>query len=119
VTETRAGPKASEALRLLGLARKAGAVVSGTDAARRAIRSREARLVLMAVDASSVQLDKVRSALEHRPIPWGILGDRATLGAAVGRAPVSAVAVTAASFAGPLSELLGVAERSVVNGAED
>ncbi len=96
----------AEALRLLGLARRAGAVVPGTDAARRVIRSGEARLILMAGDASGVQLDKVRSVLKHRPIPQGTLGDRAMLGAAVGRGPTTVLAVTSASFAGQLQRLL-------------
>ncbi len=89
----------AEAFRLLGLARRAGAVVPGTDAARRAVRKGEARLILMAGDASRVQLDKIRRLVENRSIPRAILGDRATLGAAVGVGPVSAVAVTMATFA--------------------
>ena len=68
--------------RLLGLARRAGGVAPGTDAVRRAIREGEAQLILMAGDASSVQLDKIRSTLHDRPIPQVILGDRNTLGAA-------------------------------------
>ncbi len=105
----RSGRADAEALRLLGLARRAGAVASGTEATRRALRQGEARLVLMAVDASSVQLDKVRSALRNRPIPRAILGDRATLGGAVGREPVSAVAVTASTFAEQLRRKLNLA----------
>lgn len=96
---TRGSRRAEEALRLLGLARRAGAVAPGTDQARRAVHRGEARLILMAGDASSVQLDKIRSAMRNRPIPQGTLGDRATLGAAVGRGSVSALAVTSASFA--------------------
>jgi len=96
---TQRGRRADEALRLLGLARRAGSVAPGTDAARRAVREGEARLILMAGDASGVQLQKIQGVLKHRPIPWGTLGDRATLGAALGRGPVSAVAVTAESFA--------------------
>ena len=88
-----------EAFRFLGLARRAGAVAPGTDATRRAIRQGEARLVLMARDASGVQLDKIRKELSNRPIPQVILGDRATLGAAIGKAPVTAVAVTSESLA--------------------
>lgn len=88
-----------EILRLLGLARRAGAVVSGTEAVRGALRQGEARLVLMAEDASASQLDKVRRTLVNRPIPRATLGDRAMLGAAVGRSPVSVVAVTDPSFA--------------------
>jgi len=99
-----------EALRLLGLARRAGSVAPGSDAARRAAREGEARLILMAGDASSVQLDKIRNAVKNRPIPWATLGDRATLGAAVGLGPISAVAVTADSFAEALSRKLGLGE---------
>jgi ribosomal protein L7Ae-like RNA K-turn-binding protein len=53
----------------------------------------------MAGDASRVQLDKIRKELSNRPIPQVILGDRATLGAAIGKAPVAALAVTDESLA--------------------
>lgn len=94
----------SELFGLLGLARRAGAVVSGTEAVRRAIREGEARLVLTAGDASGVQLDKIHKTMRDRPIPRATLGDRSTLGAAVGLAPVSAVAVTHPSLAARLLE---------------
>ncbi|MCH7991898.1 MAG: ribosomal L7Ae/L30e/S12e/Gadd45 family protein [Gemmatimonadetes bacterium] len=89
----------SSAHGLLGLARRAGAVALGTAAVRRAVREGEALLILMAGDASSVQMDKIRTTLRDRPIPQVILGDRNTLGAAVGLAAVSAVAVTNRSLA--------------------
>jgi hypothetical protein len=73
----------------------------------------------MADDASSVQLDKIRSVLKNRPIPQGTLGDRATLGAAVGRGPVSAVAVTAESFAEQLSMKLGLGDALMPEDAEE
>ena len=78
------------------------------DAARRAARAGEARLILVAGDASAVQLDKLRSVLKNRPIPWAILGDRATLGAAVGLGPISAVAVAAGPLADALACKLGM-----------
>ena len=93
-----------EALQILGLARRAGAVASGTDATRRSIRQADARLVLMAEDASPAQLDKIKRTMRHRMVPQVFLGDRATLGAAIGRAPIAAVAVTDASLAGRLLE---------------
>ena len=86
-------------MRLLGLARRAGAVAPGTEAVRRAIREGEAQLILMAGDASSVQMEKIRTTLHDRAIPQAVLGDRDTLGAAVGLAPLSAVAVTSVSLA--------------------
>lgn len=102
------GKRRTEVLRLLGLARRAGVVVSGTEAVRGAIRQGEARLVLMAEDAAAPQLEKMRRTLINRPIPQACLGDRATLGAAVGRGPVSAVAVTGDSLAGQVRSKLGM-----------
>ncbi len=60
----------------------------------------------MAEDASSVQLKKIRTMQDDGSIPRVTLGDRATLGAAVGMAELSAVAVTQASFANRLVEEL-------------
>ena len=97
-TMTGTGRRLS-AYRLLGLARRAGAVAPGTEAVRRAIREGEARLILMACDASSVQMEKIRTTLHDRAIPQAVLGDRDMLGAAVGLAPLSAVAVTSVSLA--------------------
>jgi ribosomal protein L7Ae-like RNA K-turn-binding protein len=67
----------------------------------------EARLILKATDASRVQLSKLAGTLGNQTIPQIPLGDRATLGAALGRAPVSAVVVTEASFADELMRRLG------------
>lgn len=86
-------------MQLLGLARRAGAVAPGTDAVRQAVRDGHARVVLLAVDASPAQLDKIARTMNERSIPMARLGDRAMLGAAVGLAPLSAVAVTNASLA--------------------
>ena len=97
---------AVSALRLLGLARRAGAVAVGIEAVRRSVEAGEARLVLTAEDASSVQLEKVWKAMRDRAIPRAILGDRDALGAAVGAASASAVAVTNDSFADRLLEEL-------------
>ena len=107
------------AYRLLGLARRAGAVAPGTAAVRRAIREGEAQLVLMAGDASSVQLGKIQTTLHDRTIPQATLGDRDTLGAAVGLAPLSAVAVTSVSLAGRLlAELEGLSGENSENEPE-
>jgi ribosomal protein L7Ae-like RNA K-turn-binding protein len=100
--------RTTSALRLLGLARRAGAVAPGTDAVRRAIREGEARLVLIAGDASSTQVAKVRTTMHDKAIPQVILGDRNTLGAALGLGPLTAVAVTSGSLAEKLVRELEV-----------
>lgn len=102
----------ADAFRLLGLAQRAGALVAGTDATRRSIRSGEARMILTAADASSVQLRKIEKTMKNRAIPRAVLGDRATLGAAVGRGPTTAVAVTGATFVDELTKRLATEGRT-------
>jgi ribosomal protein L7Ae-like RNA K-turn-binding protein len=94
--------RSTEAFQLLGLARRAGALALGTDAARRAVREGRAHLVVMAGDASPVQLRKIEGLLEHRPVPRAVLGDRSRLGEAVGGPPLAALAVTGPDFAARL-----------------
>ena len=93
---------------LLGMARRAGALASGTASTRRAIKEGRARLVLFAQDASETQRDKVMKLLRHRKTPRATVGTRQALGSAVGSAPVSAVAVTDGEFAKELVARLGV-----------
>ena len=92
----------TEALRLLGLARRAGAVVTGTARTREALRSGRAKLVLVAEDASGTQLSKIEGLVRGGAVPQVTLGDRFVLGAAVGGPPLSAVAVTDARLAARL-----------------
>lgn len=99
--------RASSVYQLLGLARRAGALAPGTEAVREAIRGGDAKLVLLAEDASPVQLDKIRRTLRKRAVPQASLGDRVTLGTAIGREPVSAVAVTSGPLAERMVEELG------------
>ena len=76
---------------LLGLARRAGGVATGTGAVREAIRDGSARLVLIASDASPAQIEKVRRTLAGHPVAHAVCGTRAELGAAVGMASLSTV----------------------------
>ena len=94
-------------MQLLGLARRARAVATGTQAVRDAVRAGDARLVLLARDASPVQLEKIARTLNDRSIPTARVGNRDMLGAAVGLAPLSAVAVTNASLAEKVVAELG------------
>lgn len=97
----------AEALALLGLAQRAGAVVKGTEATRSALRRGEARLVLLAEDGSGTQREKVVPLAEARGVPWRILGDQASLGRAVGSGPLSSVAVTRSGFARKIETMFG------------
>ena len=94
----------AKALALLGIAQRAGAIVKGTDAARRALRKGDVRLLVLAEDGSKTQLGKVLPLARAREVPWRTLGDRGELGAAVGSGPLTVVGVTGPSFAKQLRE---------------
>lgn len=112
--ETAMSPKTKEddALSLLGLARRAGAVEPGLERSRDAIGRGGARLLLTAHDASTAQLRKVIRLARHRDVPRRILADRSRLGRALGGPPVSAAAVTSESFAHELLSRLAPVEGS-------
>lgn len=100
-----------ESIALLGMARRAGAIAAGTGSTRRALKEGRARLVLLAEDASETQRDKVMNLLRHGTTPRATVGTREALGAAVGSAPVSALAVTDKQFAKELVTRFGVESR--------
>ena len=97
-----------ELLSLLGLAARAGAIVTGTDMVRRGIREGGVDHVILAADASPTQQQKLVPLLEARGVPYGILLDRERLGAATGKGPVSAMGITNPGFARRAAELAGV-----------
>jgi len=94
-------------LGLLGLAARAGALVFGTEQVRAAVRDGSARLVILAADAAVGQQTKLLPLLEARGVVHFMGPSRGELGAATGRAPVSAVGLIDAGFARRASELLG------------
>lgn len=105
-TEKRPKTSPDPALQLLGLATRAGAVVPGTERVRDAGRSGQARLVVVASDLTATGRDKLIPLLEGRNVPHVVRFTRAELGAAVGRGPLAAVAVTQPGFADRLKALL-------------
>ena len=95
------------ALRLLGLAARAGVVLSGTDRVRTYVRTALPDLVLLAVDSSENSRDKLVPLLNARGVRFVTVCTRVELGEAVGRPPASALAITDAKLAARIMELLG------------
>lgn len=93
-------------LELLGLAARAGGVVAGTDAVRRAVRDDEVRRVVVAEDAAPGQVGKLTPLLEARRVPFHTLFTRDELGAAIGRDAIAAVGLTNQNLARRAGELL-------------
>lgn len=102
-------PPPADALGLLGLARRAGAVTPGVSATRRALGAGVVRLVLLATDASETQWKKVRGRARGAGVPVEAVASRAHLGRALGRTEISVAGVTDRSFARQLQEKLSPA----------
>lgn len=107
---------------LLGLARRSGALEIGVGAARDAVRSERARLVILAKDGAPGQIGKLLPLLEHREVPRRWVQRRDDLGGALGLPGVTAVAVTTNSFADQFLTVLtagaGLAAGETEDGSE-
>ena len=97
-------------LSLLGLAHKAGRVKIGMEAARSTLAQNEAWLVVSAADITQRNNLKLHSTLRGVEKPKGPVVQcphtALELGAALGRPPVMAVAVTDRGFSESLCKLL-------------
>jgi ribosomal protein L7Ae-like RNA K-turn-binding protein len=93
-------------LNLLGLAARAGEILTGTDQVRKAVREGKVYYVMVAADASPTQQQKLVPLLDARQTRYHIRFSREQLGSAVGRAPISAVGVSNPSFARRVAEIV-------------
>ncbi len=82
-----------EQLRLLGLARRAGVVVIGTEAVRRSLQRGELGVVVLAADRSRRVEDKVGQLARYRGVPIITGPEAAELGRILGKGPVGSAGV--------------------------
>ena len=75
----------SKELSLLGLAAKAGRVVSGEFATEKAVKAGKARLVLVAGDASDNSRKKFSDMCAYYKVPVYFVGTKEELGGAIGK----------------------------------
>lgn len=93
-------------LNLLGLASRAGGIITGIDSVRKAAREDRVFRVILAEDAAPGQRQKLTPLLDARQVPFHTLFTRYELGAAVGRGAVSAIGITDSNFARRAGELV-------------
>ena len=99
-------PVLSPWLALLGLARRAGALQLGEEAARQAALDHKARLLILAADAGENTAQRLKR-LESDKLPVITLPEtKAEMGEAVGFETLAAVAVCDLGFAAALAEKL-------------
>ena len=94
-------------LSMLGIAQKAGKVVSGGFLCEKAVKSRQARLVILAGDAQKNTVSTISNKCTFYNIPFGFYGTKETLGHAIGKEERSCVAITDQGLADSISKLLG------------
>ena len=91
---------------LLGLAQKAGKIVSGDDMVAAAMARKAVCFLLIAEDASLNSRDMVERKARKYAAPYRIWGTKSSLGLAIGKSPRSAVAVLDEHFAAGIKKLL-------------
>lgn len=101
--------KAAKVLRLIGLARRANALIFGTEACEKSLRRGGVTLLFLAKDAGrSTQSQFVRLAEEYG-LPLSQDYVKAALSEAVGRERVAILALTDVNFAKEICRLLEMA----------
>lgn len=84
---------------LMGLAEKAGKVVSGEFSTEKAVKSKKACLVILASDASGNTRKHFSDMCAYRNIALCIYGNKEELGHAIGKEMRASFAVTEKGFA--------------------
>ena len=93
-------------LSLLGLASRAGKIAAGGFSAEEAVKSRKARLVLIAEDTQSNTVKKFTDKCTFYNVPLRFYGTKESLGHAVGRESRACIAVTDRGFADSILKIM-------------
>ncbi|MBQ4045769.1 MAG: ribosomal L7Ae/L30e/S12e/Gadd45 family protein [Lachnospiraceae bacterium] len=96
----------NKALSMLGLAQKAGKVVSGEFSVEKAIKSGHAYLVILAEDVSENTRKHFTDMCTYHKVPIAFSGTKDELGNVIGRGFRASVAVTDPGFAGSIAKKL-------------
>ena len=91
---------------LIGLATRAGKVITGEELVVKEVRAGKAKLVLIAEDASDNTAKKISDKCHHYGVPLRKVSDRYTLGQVIGKDARVTVAVMDAGFSKKLITLL-------------
>lgn len=83
----------------IGLAFRAGKLVTGDEKVLKAIRTRVAEIVIVAEDASKNAIKKYQDKCEYYDVPILIKGSRQQLGTSIGKDERVVLAVTESGFA--------------------
>ena len=91
---------------MLGLAMKAGKLVSGEFLVENSVKDKSAKLVILADDCSDNTKKKFRNMTTYREIPYFECLDKDELGRCIGKEFRACVAVTDVGFATSIMKIL-------------
>lgn len=91
---------------MLGLASKAGRLVSGEDIVRNSIRKNKVKLMILSEDASENTKKRFLNAAEFYKVPVVIWGKKEVLGSSIGKSDRSVIGICDIGFQKNISSLL-------------
>ena len=100
---------------LLGMAARARMISTGEDLVVQAVRSGDAKLVILSNDASKNTMKKLTNKCNTYDVEKHVFGSREELGHAIGKEARVVLALTDKGFAKKLSELLNDYNRGWAN----
>ena len=103
--------KQDNILAMLGLAQKAGKVVSGEYAVEKAVKGGSAYLVIIAQDASDLTKKKYRDMTAFYHVPLVTYAAKQTLGASIGKELRACAALTDPGFADSIQKKISVLQQ--------
>lgn len=101
---------------MLGLATKAGKLVSGSDVCERALKSGKVTMVILSEDASEATKKSFRDMCEYRKIPYRIFGDRYNLGKHAGKDERAVLGICDTGFT---EQVLRMIDSLIIGGEND
>ncbi len=103
---------------MLGMAMKAGKVVSGEFSTEKSVKGGQAQLVLVSEDASDNTKKLFSNMCKFYKVPKCFCGTKQELGCAVGKTMRASLAVTDENFAKAISEKLEQAGKELDSAAD-
>lgn len=97
----------NKVLSLVGLATKAGKVVSGEFSTEKSVKTGKGFLVLLAEDSSENTKKKFRNMCDFYEVPMYLLSDKESLGRAMGKEFRASAAIQDENFAKAIEKALG------------
>lgn len=91
---------------MLGLASKAGRIVSGEEVVRNAVRQGKVKLLIISEDASDNTKKRFINAAEFYKIPMRIWGNKEELGNSIGKSNRSVVGISDENFTKSITSML-------------